>query len=868
MSQEFPTELWCLILDHCTLPACLALTRTCRFTRQLVKEYLDIYWHRFDLLPSHLANNDELLTLCLQLCFPEHILHMTSLATLSTIVRHHKQINSFSTVKDFVLLQLELFSRHTPPTHIQSSLLRLHPHLLNHLFQALSITHHEIVEHNLVFVCAKLGTVDALQQVLVWLSSRISGRFLKDLLHAAAQNPNPDTMKYLVNHFKIGHPCCVLSWHFWHRLICAAIRAGNLRTVQYVADEHLFLFWDSHHDLTTVDPYDADFVTEPWPLDRLMCAAAESGSMAMARYVFDKVTTRRKHAAKQRRKHWPTLNELTFCAQASRSADMLKFVLNFGATYYPQEDSDEVSDTEFRFFFAANIAPSCMHIFSWHSPKAMAISSLFGHFDTLKNSVEYHLSAGWTNPQLFMPAFEHAADAGHLDIVRYLTETLSPSRTGAGLPAHITTPEGKIPHNNALLFAAVHGHLPVVRYLVQSLKTPVDRVREMRVFLGAVYSLQFEVAQYLVEAYNLKGDDVRVMHNLALRRAASVGHLKFVKFLFERAGLDVDDARDQHNWALMVACGKGHMHVVRYLFETVGLTANDIFSDEYAILTLTAAAGQLAILQYLISKAGLDSLDYQPNDSDDFVLVGMVFWGDAESLDHLGAIRCLINTLERNNMVVKINYIHQSLESAIKIGNLDLLKYLVEHFEVSFGLDNRHRDLLFVAMQCDWERFGVEIVDYLAGLMNIPQSTIPSLWHQAHENKNVARTRFMTKCCGVSEVDKYLLAQQTMTPEREHGVWFKFAEYTLAMATIKNHYSWRAGLLSQHHGLPTLDAHGDTVVCPHECPRTKYLRHWLQYTKEPVPMSLIQDWPQDESFYSAYNNFGRGQYSFIACCPV
>jgi hypothetical protein len=866
MTPELPIELWCLVLDHCTLPACLDLKRTCQFTRQLVQEYLAIYWHRFDLLPSNdvaSANDpgrptraDDLLTLCLQLCFPDHILQTTSLATLLTLVNHHKQTNCFE-AKQLALLQLELFSRHTPPVHIQSSILRLHPHLLSHLLQALRVTHHDIIEHGLVLVLAKLGTVDALQQVL--RPGNKQGAFpdmtwlIRSLLHAAAQNPNPDTIKYLINQFQIGHPCAAFDWHFWHRLLCAAIRAGNLRTVQYVADEHLFLFWDSHHDLTTLDPYCADFVTEPWPLDRLMCAAVESGSMAMAQYVFDKSGAFERDGAskpKRKRKHWPTLDELAFCAIASRSADMLKFVCNFGATYYSREDNDRASDTEFRFIFAANIVPICTRMPGWANPEAMAIASLFGHLDTLKHAVEQHLVMKWKNAkQVFVSAFEHAADAGHLDIVRYLTP-------------HILAEEGR-GFDNALLFAAVHGHLPVVRHLVQSSKIHLDRVRDA--FLGAVYSLQFEVAQYLAEAYNLTAEDARVMHNLALCRAASMGHLAFTKFLFEHLGLNVNDARDQHNRALMVASGKGHMHVVQYLVETAGLTPNDIFSDNCAILALAAASGQLAILQYLINKAGLAGTDYQPNDSGDFVLVSMVFWGDSESLDHLGAFRCLADTLKRNNIDMVIGDIYNSLESAIKLDNLPLLTYLVERHGVTFGLGTQNRDLLFVAMRQDFPNNG-EIVHYLARLMNIPPSTIPSLWRRAHAEKHGARKRFMTTCCGVSEVDKYLRAQQTMTAQREQDVWFKFPEYIRSMTTIKNHYSWRAGLLSQHHGLPTLDAHH--AVYPHECPRTQYLRHWLQYTKEPAPMSLIQDWPQNETFYFTYENFGRGNYSFIACCPV
>ncbi|KAJ7049850.1 ankyrin repeat-containing domain protein [Mycena amicta] len=270
----------------------------------------------------------------------------------------------------------------------------------------------------------------------------------------------------------------------------------------------------------------------------------------------------------------------------------------------------------------------------------------------------------------------HAAEQGHLDIVRYVVEKGVEVNGGDALryaaeKGHVeivcflVDKGADVKQGYPLPYAAAKGHLEIVRILV-----------EKGADINQAAKGHLEIVRILVE----KGADIN--QGDPLYHAAVKGHLEIVRILVEK-GADINQA------------AKGHLEIVRILVEK-GADINQGYALPHA-----AAKGHLEIVHILVEK-GADI-----NQGDPLY--------HAAVKGHLEMVRILVD----KGADVNRGY---ALEDAAHKGHLEILRFLVDkgahvnrgnplycaadkghpeivHFLVDKGADVNRGDILYHAAE-------------------------------------------------------------------------------------------------------------------------------------------------------------------------
>uniref|UniRef100_A0A1I8ATV9 ANK_REP_REGION domain-containing protein n=1 Tax=Steinernema glaseri TaxID=37863 RepID=A0A1I8ATV9_9BILA len=186
-----------------------------------------------------------------------------------------------------------------------------------------------------------------------------------------------------------------------------------------------------------------------------------------------------------------------------------------------------------------------------------------------------------------------AACAGHIDIVKYLTENVYNEQYGKGKVLHLTEGEKE----TALTLAAYKGFTEIVKYLLTQY---IPSKQELYIALTETsIDGHFEIAKILMEhgaPVNMKTETF----DSPLSMAAGSGHADLVRLLIEK-GADIEQVNDDQYTPLMESCREGHIELVKILV-TSGVKLDQITPNSETALTLAAAHGSLPIVQLLLEN--------------------------------------------------------------------------------------------------------------------------------------------------------------------------------------------------------------------------------------------------------------------------
>ena len=209
-----------------------------------------------------------------------------------------------------------------------------------------------------------------------------------------------------------------------------------------------------------------------------------------------------------------------------------------------------------------------------------------------------------------------ALKKGNLSKVKYLVDK--------------ETVDKKLPNvgYTALAIASFYGHLEVVRYLVEELKASIDPKNRTQ---------------------------------LPICEAAAGGHLNIIKYFMEK-GQDLNTVVDFKNISpLSYACYTGKLKTVKFLVEN----SNYLDKKKYAQPMIQAAkGGYFSILKYFVEEKEV-SVNIK-SDTNYSILDAICSIGDKKALEYI---------VERGATIKDSKL---SIFRAIKSGNLEVVKYLVE----------------------------------------------------------------------------------------------------------------------------------------------------------------------------------------------
>lgn len=136
-------------------------------------------------------------------------------------------------------------------------------------------------------------------------------------------------------------------------------------------------------------------------------------------------------------------------------------------------------------------------------------------------------------------AFRCAARYGHLDILKYLEDTVKDVST----------------YNCALCYAAENGHLDVIKYLIGL----GAKARNEEALSNAAANGQLETVKFLTEL----GTDIHSYHEEALKVAASELHWDIVRYLVGKGA----DIHIEDEWVLRSAALSGNIQMIKWLID-------------------------------------------------------------------------------------------------------------------------------------------------------------------------------------------------------------------------------------------------------------------------------------------------------------
>lgn len=269
--------------------------------------------------------------------------------------------------------------------------------------------------------------------------------------------------------------------------------------------------------------------------------------------------------------------------------------------------------------------------------------------------------------------FSHAAEGGHLDILKWLKDQLdndeltlatvdyatvcTHAQVHAASKGHLIVLEWLIDNGclwdkRSCVVAARGGHLHILKWLKEN-GCPSDNER---VSMAAAEGGHLEILEWMKQSSKENGCGIHDMDNkiTACIKAASGGHLDILKWLEQEGALVLDSP------AITYAAQNGHFDVVKWLYD-VGCSSGSLWND--LTCSYAAISGNFEILEWLIEKFR-EKGDYWGKD----VCLG------AASSGHIEILKWLIKTFDRDECPLDMNCIN----SADTSGHTDILEWLHE----------------------------------------------------------------------------------------------------------------------------------------------------------------------------------------------
>jgi ankyrin repeat protein len=306
-----------------------------------------------------------------------------------------------------------------------------------------------------------------------------------------------------------------------------------------------------------------------------------------------------------------------------------------------------------------------------------AVKSLDGGLDVIKYLIEKgvgsqrHVRGRRPPPSIFPDVALSAAASGNLQVVQYFLEN------------NLAQPNSEL-----LQMAASKGSLELVHYLLTKNITIDDM--DDNVINNAARGGHLHIVRYLVER------NLEMPTNNTLVFAASNGHLNVLKYLIEMGIGDVDDVA--YHTALINAASNGHLNVVRFIIERDLVTTEAKESLEWAAMN-----GRVDVVMYLLDNGfELETVPFEVIENGDLEMAWVLY--DAGT-----------------------NFVLEDLNSSIRFGYLDMVKFLVE--TVGIDVNNNNGRPLLLAVRYD----NYEIVKYLVeegGALIGPEHLGATIAHQ------------------------------------------------------------------------------------------------------------------------------------------
>lgn len=223
---------------------------------------------------------------------------------------------------------------------------------------------------------------------------------------------------------------------------------------------------------------------------------------------------------------------------------------------------------------------------------------------------------------IFELAWHMAVERGEIAIVKVIAEQLAISLPDPGLASLV----------------AYQGNMDVAKYVLgrpgQGTCTRAEALALVRAdnnlaLRRAAKLGHVDFLHFLADRFFLTAEDARACNNYALRVAAHIQNNQGAKVtlcLFERFGLTAADARSNNNYALVTAATDNRVNVVRALIETGGLALDDVASRNYQVLHSAAHNDGDTVYEYLLSHFDIDDDFIFAQDQD---LAAHAAWGAA-----------------------------------------------------------------------------------------------------------------------------------------------------------------------------------------------------------------------------------------------
>jgi ankyrin repeat protein len=272
-------------------------------------------------------------------------------------------------------------------------------------------------------------------------------------------------------------------------------------------------------------------------------------------------------------------------------------------------------------------------------------------------------------------AIQLTAKYGNIDVMKYFIEK--------GLDVCDRKYNSKSKGSrNLLRLAAKYNQFHIVRYLVEVIKVNVCARDNLAVREAASHG-HLKIVKYLVE----NGADIYVQNNYAVRSAAQYGHLDMVKYLVEDQKADIFA---QGNYAICSASMNGHLNIVKYIIQ-FSFQSKYIYSKYYNTIQISiqfaAKNGHLNIIKYLIEYI-------KHIHSRTFIRINIQTAAQVASQN--GYLN-ILKYLHENG--TDINYQDDSIiRVAVRDGHLDIVKYLVEQKADIHYIDNCNDNIFNLAI--------------------------------------------------------------------------------------------------------------------------------------------------------------------------
>ena len=288
----------------------------------------------------------------------------------------------------------------------------------------------------------------------------------------------------------------------------------------------------------------------------------------------------------------------------------------------------------------------------------------------------------------YRAALSSAASNGRIHILRTLMESKAGSvklktlLKRAGCTCCECTHKGVIPasiYHDLITDAATSGRLAVVKYLVKQ-RADVEFIYEHAsrsnykdgdILEKAAANGQIDVVKYLNEYYTEDTDTGVYINSLvydrgqaALNKASTYGHLKVVQYLIQFVE---ENHPGTATATLMRAASSGHLEILKFL----GQFGYRTDADDSEALVAAVKGKNLEIVKYLLARG----INFDNSNGDALIAaVNNVSLPIVKLLVDHGA-----NVGAQNGAPLKAALENSDLRVVISEGDLEMMKYLIEH---------------------------------------------------------------------------------------------------------------------------------------------------------------------------------------------